>query len=92
MTKLKKQPMIKNFEELRNQLLSCGAPRRIAVVCANDDATRSALRQAEEQGIAQPVYFDDDNPAEAAAQAEAEAEATSENAEATEETTETTEA
>ena len=61
--------MIKNFEELKDQLRSCDVPRRIAAVCANDEATRIALKQAQELGIAQPVYFDHDIPAEAAAQA-----------------------
>ena len=61
--------MIKSFIELKEKLQQRGQMCRIAAVCVNDAATREALRLAEEAGIAQAVYVDDPEPAEAAARA-----------------------
>lgn len=61
--------MIKTFEELREQLRASDVPRRIAAVCVNDEATRGALRQAEQEQLAQAIYVDGSTPEEAAAKA-----------------------
>ncbi|MBQ8656402.1 MAG: phosphate butyryltransferase [Prevotella sp.] len=58
---------MQTFQQLDNQLRSCGTRRRIAAVCVYDDATREALRQAEE--VADAVYVDADTPEAAAAKA-----------------------
>ncbi len=61
--------MIKTFNELQTLLSQRTALRRIAAVCVYDDATRAALSEAEQLGIAQPLYIDDDDPTVAAAKA-----------------------
>ena len=61
--------MIKNFSELKIQLQQSGQKRRIAAVCVNDEATRGALEEAVEAGLAEAIYIDDENPQEAAARA-----------------------
>lgn len=61
--------MIKNFSELKIQLQKSGQKRRIAAVCVNDEATRGALEEAVEAGLAEAIYIDDENPQEAAARA-----------------------
>ena len=61
--------MIKNFIELKERLQQQGQTGRIAAVCVKDEATREALRLAEEAGIAKAIYVDDDEPTEAAARA-----------------------
>lgn len=61
--------MIKNFTELKQQLQQRSHKCRIAAVCANDDATKSALQSLAEQGLADVVYVDNDEPTEAAAEA-----------------------
>ena len=61
--------MIKNFIELKERLQQQGQKGRIAAVCVKDEATREALQLAEEAGIAEAIFVDDDEPAEAAARA-----------------------
>lgn len=60
---------IQSFEELTTHLKKQGAKKRVAVVCPDDDSTRQALATAERDGIAHPLLFRADNPAEAATQA-----------------------
>lgn len=60
---------MKSFSELQQQLQNQSGKPRIAAVCATDDATRTALRDMSEQGLADIINVDDDNPAEAAARA-----------------------
>ena len=61
--------MIKSFIELQERLQQSGQKHRIAAVCANDEATRDSLRMAEEAGLAEAVYVDDNDPTVAAANA-----------------------
>ena len=61
--------MIKSFIELQERLQQSGQKHRIAAVCANDEATRESLRMAEEAGLAEAVYIDDNDPTVAAANA-----------------------
>ena len=61
--------MIKSFLELQERLQQSGQKHRIAAVCANDEATRESLRMAEEAGLAEAVYVDDNDPTVAAANA-----------------------
>jgi phosphate butyryltransferase len=61
--------MIKSFIELQERLQQSGQKHRIAAVCANDEATRESLRMAEEAGLAEAVYVDDNDPTVAAANA-----------------------
>jgi len=60
---------MKTFHELRTQLLKSAKQCRIAAVRATDESSRQALRQAEEEGLARPVFVDAATPEEAAAQA-----------------------
>ena len=60
---------IQSFEELTTHLKKRGAQKRVAVVCPDDESTRQALATAERHGIASPLLFRSDDPAEAAAQA-----------------------
>lgn len=59
--------MIKTFNDMKNQLRQHGQQHRIAAVCAHDNATCDALKQAEAEGVATTVFFDGDSPEEAAA-------------------------
>lgn len=61
--------MIKSFTDLQERLLQNGQKRRIAAVCANDEATRESLNLAEQAGLAEAVYIDDNDPTVAAANA-----------------------
>lgn len=61
--------MIKSFTDLQERLLQNGQKRRIAAVCANDEATRESFCMAEEAGLAEAVYIDDNDPTVAAANA-----------------------
>lgn len=61
--------MIKSFIELQERLQQSGQKHRIAAVCANDEATRESLTMAEEAGLAEAVYVDDNDPTVAAANA-----------------------
>ena len=61
--------MIKSFTDLQERLQQNGQKRRIAAVCANDEATRESLCMAEEAGLAEAVYIDDNDPTVAAANA-----------------------
>lgn len=61
--------MIKSFTDLQERLLQNGQKRRIAAVCANDEATRESLSLAEQAGLAEAVYIDDNDPTVAAANA-----------------------
>ena len=61
--------MIKSFIELQERLLQNGQKRRIAAVCANDEATLESLSLAEQAGLAEAVYIDDNDPTVAAANA-----------------------
>lgn len=58
--------MIQSFEELRNKLQQNGKCRKIAAVCVYDEATKSALNQCEQLGLAEIIYVNDDIPEEAA--------------------------
>ena len=58
--------MIKSFTDLQERLLQNGQKRRIAAVCANDEATLESLSLAEQ---AEAVYIDDNDPTVAAANA-----------------------
>lgn len=60
---------IQSFEELTAHLKKRGTEKRVAVVCPDDDATRQALAAAQRDGIASPLLFRADDPAEAAIQA-----------------------
>lgn len=61
--------MIKSFTDFQERLLQNGQKRRIAAVCANDEATRESLNLAEQAGLAEAVYIDDNDPTVAAANA-----------------------
>lgn len=61
--------MIKSFTDLQERLLQNGQKRRIAAVCANDEATHESLNLAEQAGLAEAVYIDDNDPTVAAANA-----------------------
>lgn len=61
--------MIKSFTDLQERLLQNGQKRRIAAVCANDEATLESLSLAEQAGLAEAVYIDDKDPTVAAANA-----------------------
>lgn len=61
--------MIKSFTDLQERLLQNGQKRQIAAVCANDEATRESLSLAEQAGLAEAVYIDDNDPTVAAANA-----------------------
>lgn len=61
--------MIKSFTDLQERLLQNGQKRRIAAVCANDEATLESLSLAEQAGLAEAVYIDDNDPTVAAANA-----------------------
>lgn len=61
--------MIKSFTDLQERLLQNGQKRRIAAVCANDEATLESLNLAEQAGLAEAVYIDDNDPTVAAANA-----------------------
>lgn len=61
--------MIKTFTELKERLQQNGQKRRIVAVCANDEATRESLCLAEQAGLAEAVYVNDDDPTVAAAKA-----------------------
>ncbi len=58
--------MIQSFEELRNKLQQNEKCRKIAAVCVYDEATKSALNQCEQLGLAEIIYVNDDIPEEAA--------------------------
>ena len=61
--------MIKSFTDLQERLLQNGQKRRIAAVCANDEATLESLSLAGQAGLAEAVYIDDNDPTVAAANA-----------------------
>ena len=63
------EKMIKTFQQLHETLSQQGKRHRIAAVCVKDPATREALEQAEREGLAEAVYVDAEDPAEAAARA-----------------------
>lgn len=45
--------MLQTFNDLKSRLQQCGRKYRIAAVCVDDEATREALRKAEEAGFAE---------------------------------------
>lgn len=59
--------LMKNFEELKSHLQLSGVRRRIAAVCAHDEATLGALRQAE--SFADVINVEGSTPEEAATKA-----------------------
>ncbi len=59
--------MIRTFEELKTRQQQCGQRRRIAAVCAHDDASREALRLTED--FADVIFVDNDTPEMAASEA-----------------------
>lgn len=61
--------MIRTFQQLHERLRQQSTPHRIAAVCVKDPATREALEQAEQEGLAKAIYIDAEDPAEAAAHA-----------------------
>ena len=58
-----------SFEQLKQHLQQRCVKKRVAVVCANDAATRYALEKGREMGFIEPIYVDHDNKDEAARQA-----------------------
>lgn len=60
---------IKNFEQLIGDLSERGIRKRVAVVCPWDKSTREAVKKAAELGFADPVFFEEADPMEAARKA-----------------------
>lgn len=57
---------ISNFAQLTEHLQQCSTKRRIAVVCPNDAHTQYAIDRARDEGVAEFLLFDSEQPDEAA--------------------------